>query len=219
MHDVIVGAVAVLIGAIFCLRGYWAMRVIIPIWGAFAGFLLGAGLVASGTDDGFLRSVLSWMVGLAVAVLFGLFAYLYYEIAIVLAMTSIGFALGTSVMVALGVSWSWAIVLVGVIVGALLAVIAIVGNLPMIVLIVLTAAGGASAVVGGLMLIVGTLQTDELTESGTVTDRLHDDWWWFAVWAALFVVGIVAQIRAAERLRTSMRAAWEGSGGRTMRAA
>jgi len=49
------------------------------------------------------------LVGLlAVAILFGLIAYLYYEVAVVLAMAAIGFALGTGLMVALGVRWSWA---------------------------------------------------------------------------------------------------------------
>ena len=45
MQDVVVGLLAIAVGALFAFRGYFAMRVIIPIWGAFAGFMLGAGLV------------------------------------------------------------------------------------------------------------------------------------------------------------------------------
>ncbi len=51
------------------------------------------------------------------ALLFGLLAYLYYEVSVVLAMSAIGFALGTSLMVAIGVTWSWLIVVIGVIAG------------------------------------------------------------------------------------------------------
>ncbi len=52
MNDILFGTLAVLIGAVFCFRGYFAMRIIIPIWGAFAGFVLGAGVVTAGGDGG-----------------------------------------------------------------------------------------------------------------------------------------------------------------------
>ena len=84
--------------------------------------MLGAGIVA--TDAGFLATALGWIVGFAVALLFGLLAYLYYEVAVVLGMLAIGFALGTSLMVALGVTWNWVIVLAGVTVALVLAFIA-----------------------------------------------------------------------------------------------
>lgn len=115
MADALLGFVFVVVGVAFCFRGYLAMRVIIPIWGAFSGFMLGAGLVASLAGEGFLASLLGWLVGLGVAVVFGALAYLYYEISVFIAMSAIGFALGTAAMVALGVRWSWLIVLVGVV--------------------------------------------------------------------------------------------------------
>ena len=62
MNDIVLGVLAILIGAVFCFRGYFAMRIIIPIWGAFAGFVLGAGLVSTGGDE-FLSTALSWIVG------------------------------------------------------------------------------------------------------------------------------------------------------------
>ena len=42
MKDIIVGIVAILVGALFCFRGWLAMRVVIPIWGAFGGFVFAA---------------------------------------------------------------------------------------------------------------------------------------------------------------------------------
>ncbi|MEZ5121190.1 MAG: hypothetical protein R2736_06405 [Solirubrobacterales bacterium] len=47
-------------------------------------------------------------------------------------------------MVALDVSWTWVVILVGVVLGALLAFAAIAADLPMVLLIVLSALGGAS---------------------------------------------------------------------------
>ena len=98
MQDLILGLVAIAAGALFCFAGYLAFRLIIPLWGFFAGFAFGAGLISSITDDGFLRTLLGWAVGLGCALVFALLAYLFYEVAVVVAMGSIGFALGTSIL-------------------------------------------------------------------------------------------------------------------------
>ena len=51
----------------------------------------------------------------------------------------------------------------------------------------------------------------EITSSGSVTDRLHDDWWWYAIWGGLVVAGLIAQISAAGRVGGTMREAWDES--------
>lgn len=211
MEDIVVAILAIAVGALFCFRGHLTMRVIIPLWGAFAGFVLGASLVAAGGDSGFLQSVAAWLVGAAVAMVFGLLAYTYFEVSVVLAMSAIGFAIGTSVMVAIGVKWSWLIILVGIAAGTVLAIVAIAGDLPTTLLTVLTAMAGASTIVGGIMLLTGDLNTDQVTETGVTTDVLHDDWWWYAIYGGLVVAGIVSQISATNRMRGSMREAWEAS--------
>jgi len=62
--DIGLGVLAIIVGIAFCFRGYVAMRLIIPLWGAFSGFILGAGLVASLAGEGFLSSLLGWLAGL-----------------------------------------------------------------------------------------------------------------------------------------------------------
>lgn len=218
MGDIVLGVFAILAGLLFCFRGYLAMRVVIPFWGAFAGFMLGAGLVSSFANEGFLVSVLGWVVGAVVALVFGLFAYLYYEVAVLLAMSAIGFAIGSSVMVALGVTWSWLIVLVGLAVGVLLALVAIVGDLPMALLAVLTALGGASVVVTGIMLVFGVVSLDDF-DSAATTQRLNDEWWWYAIYAGLALAGMIAQFRSTAWLRASLRDSWTESGGRQIKTA
>src|SRR5688500_562382 len=113
MEDVVVGLLAIFVGAVFCFRGYLAMRIVIPIWGFFAGFVLGAGAVSAFDDTEFLNTVLGWVLGLAIGLLFALIAYLYYEVAVVLAFSSIGFAFGSSLMTALNIDWNWLVVLAG----------------------------------------------------------------------------------------------------------
>jgi hypothetical protein len=209
MQDWVVGVLAVLVGALFLFRGYLALRVVFPLWGGFVGFVLGASLTAGWTGDSFLGTTASWVVALALAVLFALLAYLYYAVSVVIGMASIGFVLGTALMGALGVEWSWVVVLVGVVVGVALAWFAIVANLPMMLLVVLTALTGAAMVVVGLLIVVGSLESTELTSAST-TQALELGWGWSLLAALLVVVGIVSQVSTTERLSRSMRAAWDG---------
>lgn len=215
MQDFITGLLAILVGGLICFWGYVAMRIAIPIWGAFTGFMLGAGVVDNITDDGFLRSVLAWIVGICVALLFGAFAYLYYEVCVFLAMTAVGFALGASLMVALGVTWSWVIVLAGAVVGALLAMVAIVGHMPTVFLIVLTAMAGASAIVFGLLLWTGGVNSGDF-ETTEATKLIDDDWWWYVLFVVLALAGCIGQSRFVTNLRASVREQWTDSGGRQL---
>jgi Domain of unknown function (DUF4203) len=205
MNDIVVGVLAILTGAVFCFRGYLAMRIIIPLWGAFAGFMLGAGIVSG--SDGFLGSALGWIVGIVMAVVFGLLAYLYYEVAVIIGMLAIGFTLGTSLMVALGVTWSWVIVLSGVALAVVLAFVALVADLPMALLTILTAMAGASAIVGGLMLVFGVTDVGDF-DSARTTTTLADDWWWYAIYLALSIGGMIAQFVDVDRRRETLRASW-----------
>jgi hypothetical protein len=215
MNDILIGSLIVLIGALFCLRGYLAMRFVIPIWGGFTGFMVGAGLVASFTDEGFLASILSWAVGLGVGLLFALLAYFFYEIAVLLAMGSIGFTVTATVMTGLGITWNWLVILAGVAVGAVLAFIAILGDMPMVILTILTASAGAGAMIGGLLLILGKLDLGDL-EDPEVTSTMTLESWWYWAYLALFIIGIIFQIRSTLDMRASLRQAWVDSGGRMM---
>lgn len=110
------------------------------------------------------------------------------------------------------------IVLAGVVVGGLLAFVAIVADLPGALLTVLTAMAGASAVVAGLMLLFGAVSVDEFGSAPT-TERLDDDWWWYVIYVVLVIAGVIAQMRSAARLGTSLRETWHESGRHQLRAA
>jgi hypothetical protein len=207
VQDVGIGFVAVLIGALLCFRGYAALRVVIALWGALAGFVLGAGLVSGITGEGFLGSLLAWGVGVGVALLFGVLAYLYYAISVVIGMGAIGFTLGATGMIALGVTWSWVVVLVGLAVGILLAALAIVGDLPLVILAVLGAFAGASTVIGGLLLIAGVIDRQDLATTET-TESLVLGWWWTVGYLALGITGVLVQLRSAEARRGTLRDSW-----------
>lgn len=218
MDDILLGIAALVVGAAFCFRGYLAMRVVIPLWGALIGFWLGAGITAAATGESFLGTTASWLVGVAVALLFGLLAYLYYEVSVILSMAGIGYALGATLAATLGITWSWAILLSGITGGVVLAMIALAVDLPMALLTVLTALGGASAMVGGVMLLVGSINVADADPDG-VAVTLSSSPWWFALYVGMAIVGMVVQFRDTDRRRTGLRSAWAADGGRSARPA
>ena len=207
MADILLGLLAIIAGFAMLLAGQFVLRLVIPVWGFLAGFAFGAGLVAELADERFLGTVLGWMLGLVFAVVFALLAYLYYYIAVVLAMGAFGFAIGSGLVVALGVDWNWVAVLVGTAVGVVVGLVAIFGNMPMIVLVFLSAIAGAVAVVGGLMLLVGSLNSADFTR-GDFTSTVENGWAWSLLLLVLAIIGIAVQARQRVVMRRTVYETW-----------
>ncbi|HNA98394.1 MAG TPA: hypothetical protein PLC19_02910 [Marmoricola sp.] len=195
MQDFLLGGAAIAVGLLFCFYGAWALRIVITIWGAFVGFAVGAGLVAAIWDQGFLSQATGWFVGFGFALVFAALAYLYYAIAVLLATGSLGFAIGTAVMGAIGINWNWLVILVSVLVGIVVGVAAIMADLPHLLLVVLSSMGGASVTLTGLLLVIGKVDSADFADPKVTVDVPHD-WWWYAIYFALTIAGIVSQSRA-----------------------
>lgn len=207
MKDIIVGLLAVAAGLLFCFRGYLLMRIVIPVWGLFVGFALGGAIISAITDRAFLGTVLGWIVGIVIGVVFAFIAYTYYAMAVVLTMATVGYLLGSTLMVALDVRWNWVVVAVGVVVAVVLAVGAILVDLPTVVLTVVTALSGATAAIGGVMLVVNRLDLADLGDDA-VTARINASWGWWLAYLVLALAGVFAQVQATENVRASVRSTW-----------
>lgn len=206
MEEIVLGIVALVAGFVFCFAGYRAFRLVIPIWGVFVGFATGAGFVSAITGDAVLAKPLGWLVGLFLALVFGALAYTYVAVAILLAMTSLGFLVGASVMAAIGVTWNWLITIVALVVAVVFAIVAITTNMPRIVITVVSAVAGATAMVGGAMLMFGTIDAVDLGRA-RVTEVIHDSWGWWIAEAILIIAGIIVQ-SAGHAEEDDIRAAW-----------
>ncbi len=206
MTDVVLGILALLVGLLLCFRGSGAMRVLLALWGAFVGFGLGAGLVAALTDQGYLETVTGWLVAIVLAVLLAALAYVFFAVAVVLAFASMGFVLGRTVAAALGADEPWVLTVVGLAGGVLLGLLAVVTNLPELVLIVVSAFAGASVAVAGLLLVLDRFDVDDVTAAHV---PLADQPVWYVGQLVLAVVGIVVQLRHTRRRRLgSVRRSW-----------
>src|SRR5262245_15382870 len=194
MTDILLGILAIVAGAAMLFAGQFVLRIVLPIWGFFAGFAFGAGLVADLADERFLGTVLGWVLGLVFALIFAIFAYLYFYVAVVLVMAAFGFAIGSGLVVALGIDWNWVAVLVGLAVGAVIGIASIATNMPMIVLVIIGSIAGAVGVVGGLMLLVGSLDSADFTH-GDFTDTVSDNFGWYLLFLVLAIAGVFIQMR------------------------
>jgi hypothetical protein len=207
MADILLGLLAIIAGGAMLVAGQFVLRLVIPVWGFFAGFAFGAGLVAEFSDERFLGTVLGWVLGLVFAVLFAVLAYLYYYVAVILAMGAFGFAIGSGLVVALGIDWNWLAVLVGLIVGVIFGLVSVFANMPMIVLVVFSSFAGAVGVVGGLMLLVGSLDSADFTR-GNFTDTVENGWAWSLLLLVLAFAGIYNQARQSVLMRRNIQEVW-----------
>ena len=207
MADIILGLLAIIAGGAMLVAGQFVLRLIIPIWGFFAGFAVGAGLVADLGNDRFLGTVLGWVLGLILALVFAVFAYFYYYVAIVLAMGAAGFAIGSGIVVAFGISWNWVAVLVGLVVGILVGLVSLFANVPMIMLVFIGSIAGAVGVTGGIMLLVGSLNSADFSK-GDFTDTVSNSFGWSLLLVVLAIGGILFQARQRALMRQSIHEVW-----------
>lgn len=207
MADILLGILAIIAGLAMIFSGQFVLRFAIPIWGFFAGFAFGAGLVAGLADERFLGTVLGWALGLVFALVFAVLAYLYFYLAVTLAMGAFGFAIGSGLVVALGIDWDWVAVSVGLLVGVLLGLVSIFADMPMIVLVVFGSFAGAVGVVGGLMLLVGSLNSADFTR-GDFASTVENGWVWSLLVLVLAFVGIVVQARQRVLMRSTVQDVW-----------
>jgi hypothetical protein len=147
------------------------------------------------------------VLGLVFAVVFAVLAYLYYYVAVTLAMAAFGFAIGSGLVVALGVDWNWVAVLVGTIVGLILGLVSIFVNMPVIVLVVFSSCAGAVGVVGGVMLLVGSLNSADFSR-GDFTDTVSNSWAWSLLLLALALGGLLIQASQRALMRQNIQEVW-----------
>jgi hypothetical protein len=205
MGEIIIGIFAILIGGLFAFQGGNLMRVLFPLAGFFTGFSAGAAMVSGITGDGFLSTVLGWMVGFFVALLFAALAYFFFAFAVVMAFAGLGFSLTAAVLSVFNIDWNWLVVILGSITGLVFGIVALATSMPMMVLIVATSFFGASLVVYGLLLIFNVATFGDFS-SGAVYEYIRTHAGVYILWV---MAGISAALTQVKILGEQMKAAQE----------
>lgn len=143
--------IALLFSAVVAFYGYRMLIFLLPVWGFFFGFGLGAQSIQVLFGQGFLATTTSWIVGFVVALIFAVLSYLFYAVGVVLIAGALGYGVTVALLLAIGLNYGFIVWLIGIIAGVVLAVVTISFNLAKYVIIVATALGGSAVAVGVLM--------------------------------------------------------------------
>ena len=191
--DWFVALIAIAIGLVAVFFGYRLFRAVLPVFGFVVGAIVGAQAVNIVFGDGFLSTLLSIITAVVVGVVFGLLAYAFWALGVILVVFGMGFAIGTALLPAFGVDnlelVSW---LIGAAVGLGFALAAYVLRLPRAIVVAVTALWGSGSTLAGILIILGQIEPERLGY-GAVDAVVSNSFIWLLAYLALAVVGAVFQ--------------------------
>lgn len=200
--------IALLFGTLLCFGGYRLFLMLLPIWGFFFGFGLGAQSVQLLFGSGFLATVTGWVVGFFVAVLFAVLSYLFYVFAVALIAGSLGYGLGMAIMGLFSanltiISWIVAMVLALVMIGVTFRF-----SLAKYVIIITTAFAGAAATIATLVVGVENVQLLNLV-ANPVKVMTSGSFIWSLLFLMMAGAGIGLQLAVNRQYEIASYNRWE----------
>ena len=200
MGIVILAAIlALALGIAFCFLGIRTLLVFLPVWAFFGGFWLGARLTSFTLQQGFIGSYNGIIAGLLLGVIFAVVAYLKFPFGIALVSAAFGAAVANGILQALGFNTGVWIALAVMAVVVLIVWLLFRYEWDRILIMGITALGGASLLLLGPMLLLGRVTLDQLLQSGSaIAPIIGDSWFWLLAWLALSVAGFIVQWRTSQ---------------------
>lgn len=202
--QILIGLIIGVLGLAICFFGLRFWFILLPAFGAVVGFFVGAGVMQEIFGQGFLSTAVSWIVGLVVALVFAALSYFVWYAGAIIAAGAVGASLFTGVLHAI-INQPWGAVhfIVAAIGAVIFALGALLLNLPIYIVIVNSALGGASLAIAGLLVLLGNVAVDELSTgvSVAVVDEGRLSFLWFIVWIVLAIAGIFYQLRSIAEVR------------------
>ncbi len=186
--------IAFLFGLALCFAGYRLFIILLPIWGFFFGFGLGAQTIqAIFPSSTLLVDVTGWVVGLVVGVIFAVLSYLFYLFAVAILAGSIGYIITASIWLTLFNNFGFVAWLVAIVVGMVFAFVTIRFDLQKWVIEIGTAIAGAGVVFLTFMFLFNPVK---LVLANPVAFTLQNSWLAFIVFIVLAACGAFFQARA-----------------------
>ena len=213
LGTLLAGGLLLFLGSVIAFGGYRLFLILLPIYGFFFGLGFGAHSVQALFGDGFLSTTTSWVVGFFAGLLFALLSYLFWAFAVALMAGSLGYSLVAGFFGLFGADLDVLVWIVGVVVGVIFAIAAIVLNLQKAIVIVSTALIGAWTIVGTfLFLFTPSATPASIAESGAKM-VLDDHPLWFIIFAVVAAVGMIFQFQVNRNYEIERYNRWEASTG------
>jgi hypothetical protein len=208
LNGLLLGALAVAIGLAFAFWGFRVFLILLPIWGFFAGFLLGANGITYIFGDGFLVTTTGWVVGFLLGLLFAVLSYLYYWVAVILLGGALGYQLTLGLLHWIGFEADGLIAFILALVGgAVFAVGFFLLQMPAVLVIVATAISGAGATIAGVAIGLGLIDVENLN-GGIFGVFNYSDVGWLGIIAAIALAfaGAIYQTRTVSDMAAAITA-------------
>jgi hypothetical protein len=187
--------VGLLFGMAVVFGGYRLFLVILPIWGFFAGFFLGAQTIDFLFNQGLFATVTGWVVGFFVGLLFAVLSYLFYLFAVGVISFSLGYGATVGILAWLGLETGWLIWIIAVVVGAVVAYVVYCFNIQKYAIVAATAIGGTGVIIYILLVLFDNTLAVRLLEN-PVKLAIENSFWWLLFFLVVAGLGIVFQIQA-----------------------
>ena len=185
--------IALLVGLAICFGGYRLFLVLLPIWGFFFGFGLGAQAIQALFGGAFLATVTGWIVGFFVGAAFALLSYLFYAFAVAVIAGTLGYMLGAGFMHLIGIDWGLLVFLVGIALAVVVIIATFYFNIQKYVIIIATSVAGAAVIVGTLMFGITGVALAKFFNN-PIRHALSDSPLWTILFLVLAIGSIVVQI-------------------------
>ncbi len=202
-ETLVLSLVAIVAGGAFAFMGYRLFLILLPIWGFFVGFVVGADAVHAILGDGFLGTIAGWGLGFIVAIVFAVLSYVYWWFAICLVGGALGWTLATGALAAVGIGTGFLQFIIALAAGVALAWVFFALAIPKYVVILATGVEGAAAVAAGLALLFGVTTTADYGDGLLAPLTGHP--LWLVIWIVVAVLGIGAQILTTAEMEQTLR--------------
>jgi hypothetical protein len=184
--------IALILGLIITFGGYRLFLFLLPVWGFFFGFALGAQSLQLIFGGGFLSTITGWVVGFFVGAIFALLSYLFYAVGVALVAGGLGYALGAG-FVNIFVDWGWLTFLVGIVAAVAVIIVTLLFNLQKYVIILATSIAGAGMITGTLLYGITGMALARFLDN-PIRVALADRPLWIIIFLIVAGAGIALQI-------------------------
>ena len=188
IEGIIIGLLAIVIGAAWAFYGLKLFTILLPIWAFFFGLVSGAAWGQEVFGEQFLATVLSWGIGIVFGLVLAVISYFWYYAAIVILAGAVGYSLGVGFFEYFGFGEGVVAFLVGLILGAVFAIGAFLLGVPIWLVMIFSAFSGAAAIVNGVFVGLGQVSVDSV-DVGMFGSLLHQG---FVATIAFIVIGAAA---------------------------
>jgi hypothetical protein len=181
-------------GFVIAFWGYKLLWLILPIWGFFAGFALGAQTIDILTGEGFLASAIGLVAGFVVGAIFAILSYLFYFLAVALLSGAFGYGVAVSILTWIGLDLDFLVWIIGIVAGVAVAVLVLRFNIQKYAVIAITAISGTAVTIFVMLATFGNLTPLELMVAPVVR-AIDDSWLWFLYFILVAAAGIFFQLQ------------------------